>query len=326
MLFKKQKLIDEISNNLAFLSKTIALNNVIGLFNNNRLAQDFYAEFFRLIFGYDDLKDLDKLNDVVNYPAIDLCDESAKIAFQITTQKDSKKIKDTISKFIKHELYKKYDRLIIFIIGEKLNYTTGFDTQNLFSFDKKKDIWDDNFLIKEITKLDINKIEEIRDFLKENLEEFKFPETLSQNDIKEAIQILKRDFGSIEKGESIRNARRDDDNFIKDIKNPANKLSWEFFKEEIKGHLKYNEDIHNFLRDPINKTSKKDYFEVSQKIQEYYNNPENSNDSFENIFKVVYDKVNLLYSDDIKNKAKILILLHNMYFNCDIGNNSVNND
>ena len=111
-------MIKEISDNLAFSSKSTALKNVIGLFDSNRFAQDFFAELFSLIFGYDNLKELDKLNDIVNYPAIDLGDENAKISFQITTQKDSQKIKDTIKKFIEHKLYNRYDRLVVFIIGD----------------------------------------------------------------------------------------------------------------------------------------------------------------------------------------------------------------
>jgi len=62
------------------------------------------------------------------------------------------------------------------------------------------------------------------------------------------------------------------------------------------------------------------------KFQQFYKNPANNYSSFENVFIDVFNKVNLLYSDDITNKTKILILLHNMYFNCDIGDNSINND
>jgi len=328
MSYKKEYLIKEISNNLAFSSKSTALENVLGLFDSNRTAQNFFSKLFSLIFGYDNLRELDKLNDIVNYPAIDLGDENARISFQITTQKDSQKIKDTIKKFIEHKLYNKYDRLVVFVIGEKQSsYTTTFDTQNLFSFDLEKDIWDDNFLIKEIDKLDdINRLERISSFLIEFLQEFKFPDNLYQADIKSLIQILKRDFGGTDILKTTLNIQRGDDNFIQDIKNPANNLSWEFFKNKIRGHIKYNKNIISFLTDPINKDLQKEYLEVAQKIQEFYKNPDNNYGSFENVFIEVFNKVNLLYSDDIANKTKILILLHNMYFNCDIGDNSINND
>lgn len=326
MAYTKTDLIKEITNNLAFSSKSTALENVIGLFDSNRVAQDFFSELFSLIFEYANLQELDKLNGVVNYPAIDLGDENAKIAFQITTRKDSEKIKNTIEKFIKNNLYNKYNRLVVFIIGEKPNYRKTFGTKNLFSFDKEKDIWDDNFLIKEIDKLDIKKLEEIRDFLKESLQDYKSPAILTDECIKRCIQILKRDFGSTDTLKTTLNTQRDGDNFIEDIKNPANNLSWEFFKGNIRGHIQYNEDILSFLRDPINEGLQKEYLAVSQNIQEFYKDPTNRYSSFENVFRDVFGKLNTYEDEGIGLDMKLKILLHNMYFNCDIGDNSINND
>lgn len=321
MSYKKENLIKAISDNLAFSSKSTALRNVIGLFDSNRIAQDFFAKLFSLVFGYENLEELDKLNSVTNYPAIDLGDEKAKIAFQITTDSSSSKIKDTIDKFINHQLYKTYERLIIFIIGEKKFYTTSFDTQFKFVFDKEKDIWDDNFLINEIDKLDIREVELVQTFLEENLIEFKFPERLFSSDIKKCILILKRDFGNSTSITDFfgKNIKRDHEDFIKK-KNEINTVSWGFFKEKIKGHLQYNKDIIDFISNPINKNLQKDYLEVSQTIQKFYKKESNNFESFEEVFRVVFDKVNILYDDNL-NKIKIMILLHNMYFNCDIGDN-----
>ncbi len=318
MSYKKELIIKVISDNLAFSSKSTALNNVIGLFDTNRIAQDFFAELFSIVFEYKNLKELDKLNDVVNYPAIDLGDENAKIAFQITRDSKSSKIKDTIEKFINHKLYETYDRLIIFVIGEKESYTTSFYTQSKFVFDKEKDIWDDNFLIKEIDKLDITKLEQIKNFLEENLVEFKFPERLFPNDIKKCIEILKRDFGSLT---TIENSlRRGDHDFI-EKKNIINNLSWDFFKEKIRGHLHYNKDIFDFLSDPINSVLQKKYLKASQAIHEFYKDPSNNFISFEGVFGSVFKKLNT-YGDEVSGlNTKLKILLHNMYFNCDIGDN-----
>lgn len=108
MSYKKELLIKNVTDNLAFSSKSTALNNVIGLFDSNRVAQDFFSELFGLIFGYTNLRELDKLNGVVNHPAIDLGDSVARVAFQITTNSESSKIKSTIEKFIKYKLYEEY--------------------------------------------------------------------------------------------------------------------------------------------------------------------------------------------------------------------------
>jgi hypothetical protein len=273
------------------------------------------------------LKELDKLNDIVNYPAIDLGDETAKIAFQITTQKDSEKVKDTIAKFNNHKLYEKYDRLILFVIGKKQDsYTTTFDTQDKFSFNKNADIWDDNFLIKEINKLSTSKLEKIFQFLKDELEPIYLPENLLDQDIAKCIDILKRDFGSTDSLSSQLNIHRETDDFIKNIKNPANNLSWEFFKKKIRGHLSYNKDIFEFLQSPINQKIQEDYLQVSQAIQNFYKDSKNRFPSFENVFGEIFKKLNT-YDDEIAGvDIKLKILLHNMYFNCDIGHNPNNHD
>ena len=318
MSYKKELIIKAITDNLAFSSKSTTLKNVIGLFDSNRIAQEFFSNLFNLIFGYSELEDLDKLNDVVNHPAIDLGDKKARVAFQITTQSDSGKIKDTISKFIKHDLYKDYDRLVVFIIGEKQGYTTTFDTQGKFNFNRENDIWDDNYLVKEIDKLEIDKLERINEFLNENLVEIKLPERLFENDIKRCIEILMRDFGTSIK--IINTIRRNGEEFA-ERKNELNNVSWDFFKDKIRGHLQYNQTIEDFLRNPINQKIQEDYFKVTTTIQDFYNEEQNSFSTFEEVFREVFNKINT-YDDDISGiNTKIKIILHNMYFNCDIGNN-----
>jgi len=324
MSYKKDQIIKAIADNLAFSSKSTALENVIGLFDSNRVAQDFFARLFKLVLGYSELKELDKLNDVTNYPAIDLGDETARIAFQITTKKNSEKVKDTIQKFINHNLYKKYDRLVIFIIGQKQNsYTTTFDTQGKFSFNKDTDIWDDNFLIKEIYKLETSTLEKIQKFLKEELEPLFLPENLLDQDVKKCIEILKRDFGS---SNVLENILARGENFI-EKKNKLNNISWDFFKERIRGHVAvHNKDIFDFLQNPINQKIQEDYLQVSQAIQDFYRDSNNSFTSFEQVFREVFKKINT-YDDEVAGvDIKLKILLHNMYFNCDIGHNPNNHD
>lgn len=324
MSYKKEDLIKNIALNLAFSSKWTSLKNVIWLFDSNRVAQDFFCWLFSLVFWYNNLKELDKLNWIPNYPAIDLWDIDNKIAFQITTDSSSDKIKETISKFIKHKLYEKYDKLIIFIIWDKQkSYTTKFNTKDLFVFNKDNDIWDDNFLISEIDKInDIKKLDEISNFLMENLVEFKTPDKLLDSDIKKCIEIFKRDFWTEKLIEGNLNIISRNDDFIKDIKNPLNNISWEFFKNNIIWHIKYNEHIFTFLWNPINKNLQIDYLEVCNAIHKYYLKNKNIYDSFEKVFGEIFSRLNTYndHENGISNKLKIL--LHNMYFNCDIWLNS----
>lgn len=316
MALKNQRLISSITGNLAFLSTSTSLENVIGLFDSNRAAQDFYRGLLSLIFDYKNLEDLDKLNKITNYPAIDLGDVKDKIAFQITSDSSSDKIKKAICAFIKHELYSTYDRLIILIIGTKQSYSTNFNTEDKFTFNKETDVWDDNYLIKEIHKLSTQRLEKIEQYLQEELEEYKNPERLFDDDIKQCIEILKRDFGSSEAIEFAIGKR--DDTFI-ERKNEANNVSWEFFKNEIKGHLSYGNIVQNFLESEINRDIRKDYLAVCQSINSYYAGKKHEFGSFAKMFEKVFDKAQVLYKERNLNKRKILILLHNMYFNCDIG-------
>ncbi len=83
----------------------------------NKVSEDVLVPLFRQIFNFSDLKNL---NSTVkkDFPAIDLADDEAKIAFQITATSDSQKIKDTLKTFVEKELYKKYPRVVFYIITE----------------------------------------------------------------------------------------------------------------------------------------------------------------------------------------------------------------
>jgi hypothetical protein len=318
MLYKKTEIIQKIVSNLAFLSRSTSLENVIGLFDSNRTSQSFFKGLFNRIFDLK-LDELDIESGITNYPAIDLGDKKEKIAIQVTADSSSTKIKKTIDIFQTNKKCAGFSRLVIFIIGDKENYTTKFVTNGSFEFIPSRDIWDEKYLITEINKIqDTDKLEGILKFLKEELSEFMFPEIFTQEDIKDCIAILKRDFGSAHSIRTSIEPRLGDDFMLK--KNSVNNISWDFFKEKIRVHIKYNKDINDFLTDPINKDSQNSYFEVTQAIQDYYHKQQQPY-SFENIFRDVFAKL-CNYDDEVPGlNMKLKIVLHNMYFNCDVGDN-----
>jgi hypothetical protein len=55
----------------------------------NRVAEDVLIPVFKEVYGYQNLKNLNQGNN--NYPAIDLGDEIAKVAIQVTATSDGKK-------------------------------------------------------------------------------------------------------------------------------------------------------------------------------------------------------------------------------------------
>lgn len=166
MKTKRMAQIKKITSRLAWVKCEIELNNVIHFFDINISMEDFICSILNILYDYD----LVNLNhEIANYPGIDLGDRVNKIAVQITSDSSRTKTKETIDTFIKNGYEKEYNRLIIFILGEKKRIRRDFDTQGTFSFDKNKDVWDFKFLIKEIEKSSNEKLNLIDSFIEEKL-------------------------------------------------------------------------------------------------------------------------------------------------------------
>ncbi len=124
----------------------------------NKAAEMILLPIFVEVYKYTNLKNLN-YTELNNYPGIDLADETARVAIQITSTNDSNKIKHTLSKFVENKLYEKYDKLIIYILTEKQKSYSGKGfkeiIQGKFCFEKDKDILDYCDIIKEISSFQI---------------------------------------------------------------------------------------------------------------------------------------------------------------------------
>ena len=166
MQTKRMAQIKKITSRLAWIKCEIELDNVIHFYDINISMEVFICSILNILYDYD----LVNLNhEFTNYPGIDLGDRINRIAIQITSDSSRTKTKETIDTFIKNGYEKEYNRLIIFILGEKTIFRREFDTQGTFSFDKNKDVWDFKFLIKEIEKASDEKLNLIDSFIEENL-------------------------------------------------------------------------------------------------------------------------------------------------------------
>ena len=130
------------------------------------------------IYGHTDLINLN-ISEGVNFPAIDLGDDEARIAYQITSTSSIRKIKDTLKKFVNYERYTKYDHLIIYVLTEKQKtyQAKGLDEiiQGLFSFDIKNDVLDYRDLLKEISGFPVPKLRKVQEILEQQFgDESKF--------------------------------------------------------------------------------------------------------------------------------------------------------
>ena len=162
----KEVYLKNIAENLALLSREVSILNAVNLYDINIIAEDFFPGLLNLIYGYE-LKNANHLEK--NAPAIDLIDQKNRIAVQVTSDNSSTKIKHTIEEFNKSQAYHLYDRLVVLILTQKKKYSSNFDTQGLFSFEKARDIWDVEKLIKDIRELETAQIKNVSDYLSEEL-------------------------------------------------------------------------------------------------------------------------------------------------------------
>ncbi len=149
----------------------IKVNAAMSRTDMNHAAETVLIPLFREVYGYENLKNLNSPENP-NFPAIDLGDDIARVAFQITATRTNKKVKDTLQKFVKYKLYERYDRLIIYILKEKENKCPerGYKEiiQDKFKFNKEKDIQDYSDIIKEVKNFQVEKAQRVQAILEKN--------------------------------------------------------------------------------------------------------------------------------------------------------------
>ena len=145
--------------------------SAMGQTDINRVSETVLIPLFSEIFGYKKIRNLN-FSERSNFPGIDLADDSARVAFQITATSTSEKVKETLQQFVHHQLFRRYDRLIVYIISEKQkSYVAGTFKQivdNTFYFDSDKDILDYRDLLKNVAAFQIDKARKVQNILEAN--------------------------------------------------------------------------------------------------------------------------------------------------------------
>lgn len=158
----------EIVEYLNLIKSDIELYNGFKLYDINKFAEYFYAEFLNLLFGYK-FEIMEKINP--NMVAIDLGDKKNKIAIQVTSKIDRGKIEDTVKKFKENNFDKVYKRLIVLhIANETPNYRNKSEKIGNI-FDLEKDVWNIKYLIEKSLFVTISKQKKVRDLLKEYVDD-----------------------------------------------------------------------------------------------------------------------------------------------------------
>ncbi len=108
----------KINKLLSFFVTEVKGATAMGRTDINHVSEVVLVPLLSKVFGYSNLVNLNQ-TEQVNQPAIDLGDRVAGVAFQITSTSNSKKVKETLAKFDKYELYKQYNHLVIYNLAEK---------------------------------------------------------------------------------------------------------------------------------------------------------------------------------------------------------------
>lgn len=168
-----QKSLINISDLISSFVLRIKSDNAMGLLDINRLSEDVLVPIFTEVYDYSGLINLNKHGE--NYPGLDLGDDKSKVAFQVSSDASSTKIKEALETFVKYGHYKKYNHLIIYIITEKQGsyLGSGWDAiiKGRFTFSKNDDIRDYADLLQAIRHLSLEKVQKIEAILERHFSE-----------------------------------------------------------------------------------------------------------------------------------------------------------
>jgi hypothetical protein len=189
-MIESGKCLELINEKIAILSNEIGRSGKLTFLNIHKQCENLIKRILNTAFDYQ----LEDLNDGKNnFFGLDIGDKTNSLAFQISSDKSSSKVNDALEKVIKHEHYKSFRNIRMFVLGYKQeSYAINVTTEPHFVFNWKTDIWDFDTLMLKLRPLEVDKLKATYDLLSKEL-----PYT---------IEALKgEDTGNVEKMKSIEN-------------------------------------------------------------------------------------------------------------------------
>jgi hypothetical protein len=157
------QLFDNINEKIAILKNEINQAGKLGILNIHKQCENLVKHLLNLTYGYA----LINLNEpVTNFPGIDIGDEINGVAYQVTSERTSTKVDETLEKVIRFQHYIKFPSVKVFMLTTKQgSYTLNTDLKGLLTFDPNTDIQDFDDWLKSTQHLSTDKLQSIKSFL-----------------------------------------------------------------------------------------------------------------------------------------------------------------
>lgn len=305
-----------ITKLLSLVQTDIGNNNAIHYFDKNITAETFFMGLLNLVFDY---QLLNLNSQTYNHPFVDLCDKKNDIYIQVTSNKTSQKIKETIKGFETLSGITKKTKLIIFLLVDKPKYKIEFLTQKII-FDAKVNVIDIKDIIKKIDSFSLNKLETIKNYLEANLD---FIENKEKTICSEEETIIKLIEVLSEKGAVLKNIPSEIDPDFK-INKRFNKFSEEIKRQYREYYVTYGKEyltvVSNIIKDEVTLININNYLKsTSIEILK-----ENNDNPIESLKKLLIRVNELLSSNNKKyNNGAIRFFLIQQIIECNIFPNEV---
>jgi hypothetical protein len=191
--------LSKISKALGVLAYQTHAENLAGLFSKNKLAENLLIPVFRIALDAPQLRNLNQ--DTANFPYIDLADDHAKLAIQVTTERGAAKVSETLSNFTSRGFQRRYKRLVFFILTPTSVSFTSKTKNNWkaicgkkLQFDPAADIIDTLRLFSLISNLKNSAIMQIHDVIAHSLfgEEYVNTQSILEDQAKRQLEYEKK--------------------------------------------------------------------------------------------------------------------------------------
>jgi hypothetical protein len=115
---KHLDLLNEFRDAMSQLATQVEAASAMQLYDIHKVSENLILGVLRELYGWRHLRNLNA-TERANFPGIDLADDVAGVAIQVTATPTLDKIKSTIETVLRHGLNKKYQRVVIYVLGRK---------------------------------------------------------------------------------------------------------------------------------------------------------------------------------------------------------------